>query len=352
MSEPLRLDAAVEVGIAAFSAGTEPPSDDEAWDRLTGAGVEPWLAERLLIFLPMAYVRWWLSDVAYQDTMLTPSGQVDLSAEPVFVAALDRASRAGRSEVERIALRGSEFDAINQLLDGGSKLSDLVLTETRLVDNLSPVQPGDGGVPSPLTLFEGLLREHGVPLDGETEVDARLSVHSASTGVIGRVEFAVSHPALAKPWLVESTTGFGATWRAAIGGAVHKFALGALHPIVDGLFPREAADQVTRQRYEHPSGVFEFVHGPQSSMVADQPVPEIWSLLDRLLETLRVETLSRKVHWLRLFAAYDNGRLHGHDVLLDSEPWPGGAAVVADTRPLPSDGMISVHVFGMLVPVE
>jgi hypothetical protein len=51
------FDAPVEVGIAAFCVGEEPPSDEEVWGRLTGAGVEPWLAERLLIFLPMAYTR-------------------------------------------------------------------------------------------------------------------------------------------------------------------------------------------------------------------------------------------------------------------------------------------------------
>jgi hypothetical protein len=36
------FDGAVEVGIAAFCAGAEPPADEEVWDRLTGAGVEPW----------------------------------------------------------------------------------------------------------------------------------------------------------------------------------------------------------------------------------------------------------------------------------------------------------------------
>jgi hypothetical protein len=69
------VDAAVEVGIAAFCAGEEPPSDEEVWGRLTGAGVEPWLAERLLIFLPMAYTRRLLPDVQYPDGLVVPAGR-------------------------------------------------------------------------------------------------------------------------------------------------------------------------------------------------------------------------------------------------------------------------------------
>ncbi len=59
----------VEVGVAAFCAGAEFPSDGEVWERLTGAGVEPWLAERLLVFLPMAFTRRLLPDVRYPDTV-------------------------------------------------------------------------------------------------------------------------------------------------------------------------------------------------------------------------------------------------------------------------------------------
>jgi hypothetical protein len=73
-------------------------------------------------------------------------------------------------------------------------------------------------------------------------------------------------------------------------------------------------------------------------------------LLDRLLEALRAEGLSRKVHGLRLFVAHQDGRLHTNEVLLDSETWPAGEAVVADSpAPLP-DGMVAVRVFGLLVP--
>lgn len=354
MIESIGFDAAVEVGIAAFCAGEEPPIDEDVWGRLTEAGVEPWLAERLLIFLPMAYTRRLLPDVSYPDGLVAPGGRVSLSAEPVFVAALGRAQRAGRGEVERIAVRSSEFNAINNLLHAGSKLSDLMLSEAALVQDLEPVEQGDGGVPSPRAVFEDFLRGHGVPLDGETKVDAKLFVHPAPAGVVmAQVDFAVSHPALAKPWLVESFAGHGATWRDAIGGAVSMFNLGALHPIVDGLLrPGAAPDQVERERYEHPSGAFELVLGAQINLFTDRSVPSAEPLLDRLLEALRAEPLTRKVHGLRLFIAYHDGQLQTNEVLLDSEQWPGGEAVVADGHaPLP-DGRVAVRIFGLLVPVD
>lgn len=354
MIESRRFDAAVEVGIAAFCAGEKPPEDEDVWERLTEAGVEPWLAERLLIFLPMAYTRRLLSDVTYPDELVTPGGRVELSAEPVFVAALDRAQRAGRDEVERIAMRSAEFNAINNALYDGAELSDLMLGETTLDEDLEPAEDGDGGVPSPRAVFEGFLHAHGVPLDGGTRVDAAIVVHPAPAGVvIAQIDFAVSHPALAEPWLVESFAGHGPTWRDAISEGVNQFRIGALHPIVDGLLrPGAAPDHVERERYDHPSGAFELVLGSQINRFAKGPVPSAGPLLDRLLEALRAEQLTRKVHGLRLFVEYHDGRLQTNEVLLDSEQWPGGETVVADSQALLAHGWVAVRIFGLLVPVD
>ncbi|MEV4357460.1 hypothetical protein [Nonomuraea sp. NPDC049625] len=79
-------------GTAALQAGTETPRDEEVWERLAGAGVEPWPAEQLLTFLPMAYTRRLLADASYPDGLVTPSGRASLLAGPVFVAALGRAA--------------------------------------------------------------------------------------------------------------------------------------------------------------------------------------------------------------------------------------------------------------------
>ncbi|MER7860296.1 DUF6348 family protein [Amycolatopsis japonica] len=347
------LDAALEIGIAAFCAGEEPPSDDVFWELLTGAGVEPWLAERLLVFLPMAYVRRLLPDVTYPDTVRDSRGQVFLAQEPVFVAAYERAQYATRAEFERIALRSSTFAVINEALNAGSQLADLELGEPVLFKDLEPVVEGDGGVPSPQAVFEAFLREHGVLLGDDTRVDTKLIVHPAPEGmVMAQVDFAVSHPALAEPWLVESFAGHGTTWREAIGRAVDGFRHGALHPIVDGLLsPGAAADQVDRERYDHPDGAFELVLGAQITLFAEN-VPSVEPLLDRLLEALRAEKLSRKVHGLRLFVAHNEGALLNNEVLLDSRPWSGGEAVVADHPALVAEGRIATRVFGLLVPID
>ncbi|MGW4131349.1 MULTISPECIES: DUF6348 family protein [Amycolatopsis] len=347
------LDGALEIGIAAFCAGEEPPSDDVFWERLTGAGVEPWLAERLLVFLPMAYVRRLLPDVTYPDTVRDSRGQVFLAQEPVFVAAYERAQYATRAEFERIAFRSSTFAVINEALNAGSQLADLELGEPVLFKDLEPVVEDDGGVPSPQAVFESLLSEHGVLLGDDARVDTKLVVHPTSEGkVMAQVDFAVSHPALAEPWLVESFAGFGTTWREAIGQAVNKFSLGSLHPMVNGLLsPGAAADQVDRERYDHPDGPFELVLGAQITLFAEN-VPSVEPLLDRLLEALRAEKLSRKVHGLRLFVAHNEGALLNNEVLLDSRPWSGGEAVVADHPALVAEGRVATRVFGLLVPID
>ena len=85
-------------------------------------------------------------------------------------------------------------------------------------------------------------------------------------------------------------------------------------------------------------------------MFTDPPVPPAGPLLDQLLQALRAEPLTRKVHWLRLFIAYNDGQLQANEVLLDSEQWPGGEAVVADSQAPVSEERVAVRIFGLLVP--
>ncbi len=354
MIDSLGLDAAVEVGIAAFCAGEKPPHDSEVEDRLTGAGVEPWLAERLMYFLPMAYVRRLMPEAAIPDTVITPGARVRLPAEPVFTAALRRAQRAGRGELKRIALHSAEANGINQLLNRGSQLKNIVLVETALVTDLEPPRRGDGGVPSPLAAFDAALRDHGVRLGRKTKIDASLIVELSPSGVVGtQVDFAVSHPALAVPWLKQSFSGHGATYREAVGQAVHKFELGALHTFIEGLLsPGSAADQVERERYEHPGGAFELVSSTQLVLPTGQPVPEAGPPVDQLLEALRAEPLTPEVHGLGVYLRYQDGRPRIAEVLLDNQPWPAGEAVAAAApAPLP-DGEVTMRAFGLLVPPQ
>ena len=323
-------------------------------ERLSTGGVEPWLAERLLILLPMAYTRRLLPNVTYPDVLVTPGGEVRLSTEPVFAAALARAQLAGRGEIERIALRSSEFDAINNALNAGAPLSDIRLSETRLVQDLPPRTPGDGGVPSPRAVFEELLQRHHVVLDGETKIDAELFVHPAPAGaVMAQLDFSVAHPWLAVPWLVESFAWHGASWREAIGGAAEMFERGALPVFVNALLrPGAEVGPVERERYQHPSGAFDLVLGAQLNLLTDQPVPPAGPLLDGLLMALSAVDISLKIHGLRVFLAYRDGRLQTNEVLLDGEPWPAGEAVAAGSQAPLAAGMVAVRIFGLFVPAE
>jgi hypothetical protein len=356
------FDEAVVVGIAAFHEGAEPPDDDEVFRRLRSAGVEEWLAERLIGFLPLAFGRRVLPGVALADTFLDGETVRPLASEPVYLAAVAAAEVAGRDDIERIGLRSAEFHAVNQALHAGSQLTDLAIGPVSFPDPLPPVGHGDGGVPSPAEIFAAFLSGHGLPVEGpeagtlrvgEASFSARLIAHpSPVDGVLmAQVDVAVDHPEMAEPWMVESCAGVGPTWHEAIRQAMVMFERGVVHPIVEALLSRGAAgDQVSWERYEHPSGTFDLCLGAQLTLFTADPVPSAGPLLDRLLTELRDVPLSRAVHALRVFTCHRDGELITNELLLDGEPWETGARVVAATPPPLPSGMVGQRLFGLLVP--
>ncbi|WP_328477568.1 DUF6348 family protein [Actinoplanes sp. NBC_00393] len=350
-------DEAVVVGVAAFREGVEPPGDDEVRARLRAAGVEPWLAERLLVFLPLAYGRRVLTGVQFAGTFLDGGVERPLDAEPVFVAAIAQAEIAGRADIERIGLRSAEFAAVNNALHAGSNLTDLALGPVALAVPLPAPAPGDGGVPSPAAIFAGLLAAHGLRVEnlcvGDAEFSVRLFSHpSPMPGmVMAQVDVGIDHPALAEPWMVESCAGAGSTWREAIRQAMTMFQRGVVHPVVEALLARgAAAGQVSWERYEHPSGPFDLCLGAQITLFTPDPVPSAGPLLDRLLQELRDVPLSDGVHALRIFTCHRDGSLITNELLLDGEPWEAGARVIAAAPPPAPAGMIGQRLFGLLVP--
>jgi hypothetical protein len=381
---PTLPDEAVVVGVAAFHEGAEPPSDDEVFYRLRTAGVQEWLAERLVAFLPLAFGRRVLPGVTLADTFIDgDSADIDgdsadgdsadsgsagggterlLASEPVFLAAAAAAEIAGRDDIERIGLRSAEFHVVNQALHAGAQMTDLVVKPIRFPDPLPPVEDGDGGVPSPAAIFADFLRGHGLPVEGpeagrlrvgEASFSARLIAHpSPLQGVLmAQVDVAVDHPEMAEPWMVESCAGVGPTWREAIHQAMVMFERGVVHPIVEALLSRGAAsDQVSWEPYDHPSGAFDLCLGAQLTLFTADPVPSAEPLLDRLLTELREVPLSRAVHALRVFTCHRDGELVTNELLLDGEPWEPGARVVAATPPPLPTGMVGQRLFGLLVP--
>jgi len=354
---PQPYDEAVAVGIASFLEGDDPPSDDTVLTRLDQTGVESWLAVRLLVFLPLAFGRRVLTGVNLSDEFFDGPALRPLAEEPVFRAAMARAERASRPEVERIGLRSSEVDAVNNALNRGSRLEDLTGSPVALADPLPPPGDGDGGVPSPRTAFVEFLRGHGYTVEnlrvGDLEVDARVfaAPRTHPERVMVQVDFEARHPALATGRLLESFAGTGATWREAIVECIRKFERASLHPIIAALIDRTAGqDQVGWEPYAHPAGPFDLCLGAQITLYAPQGAPPAGPLLDRLLEALREVPLSRAVHSLRLFVYHRDGDLLTNEVLLDGDDWTAGQAVVAAAPAPTTTGVIGVRIFGLLVP--
>jgi hypothetical protein len=120
-----------------------PGLDDEGVFRaLVNQGVERLLAARLVEFLPIAYCRVLLlnSGVRFSNSFaraVSPLKIQSLSCESVwipFLAYAESEIREGvaRREILMVAGRSAEFHAINQMLDKGAELKNVVLTPISL----------------------------------------------------------------------------------------------------------------------------------------------------------------------------------------------------------------------------
>jgi Family of unknown function (DUF6348) len=348
------FDAAVEAGVAAFMASETAPSDAEILARLESQGVAGWLAQRLVFFLPLAFGRRVLPGVQLSGEYDSQGTLRGLDSDPLYAAALERASQANRAEVERIGLRSAEVNAVNNALHAGSQLEDLVVGPPVAVQPLPPPGDGDGGVPSPKRLLVEALTQHGLTVEegarvGALRFDARAFPHRASAGVIVQVDFLLRHPALAADPLIESLAGWGETWSTAIGQCVSKFAVCSLHPIMAGLLGARGGREVTRIPVDHPSGRFELCVGPTITMFASTG-PEMGPVLTSLLDALPSVPLARAVHGLRIYLQHTDGALNINEVLLDGEPWEQGQVVVAATSFPDLPPMVATRLFGLLVP--
>jgi hypothetical protein len=353
------FDEAVLVGVTAFCAGAEPPPGEAVQESLLGGGVEPWMAERLMIFLPLAFGRRVLAGVKVADEFVDGATPRRLADDPVFAAATRIAQLAGQAETARIAGYSHEVAAVGQALRDGAKAEDLALGPITLDEAMPPLGSGSGGVPAPSKIFAHWMAAYGVALGedlklGPAEFRATLTPHPrpAPELVVAQVNFAVNHPALARPWMVESCVGAAPTWREAIFQSLAMFERAVAYPMIAALLDRgTAGDNVHIERYAHPGGEFELLLGAQLDLFATEPVPSAEPLLDQLLTALKDVPLSRAVHALRFFTAHQDGRLLSNEVFLDGEPWETGMKVAASAdAPLPA-GPVGVRVFAFLVPV-
>lgn len=352
------FDEAVVVGVTAFCESAEPVAGDEIKGKLLSGGLEPWLADRLVYFLPLAFGRRVIAGAEVDETFLDGETRRRLDRDPIYRAAVQRAMVAEEPEIARIAGYSSEVAAVSQALQGGAELEKLKLGPVALEPALPPLGAGSGGVPSPGSVFAHWMAAYGVAIGddlklGDAEFRATLAPHPRPTPelVVAQVNFAVNHPALARPWMVESCVGVAPTWKEAIFQTLAMFERAVAYPMIAALLDRNAAgDNVYIERYQHPAGEFELLLGAQVDLFATEPVPSAEPLFDQLLAALKDVPLSRAVHALRFFTAHQDGRLLTNEVVLDGEPWETGMKVAASfPAPLPA-GPVGVRVFAFLVP--
>lgn len=347
------LDAAVEIGISLFLAAPE-QDDPELESKLLTGGFPPWLAARLLFFVPLAFGRRLLGECQLANAYTAGGQQHPLEEDPVWRAVTARAAQASRDEIGALAPRSSEISAVNSFLeshpDRADALGELQLSAPTRVNALPPIEAseapeppeapeakrdgasiGDGGVPSPALAFRRYLEGHGHAVredggalfTGELRFGARVFPRPAAKWPQVQVDFYVAHPSLAAPYLLESFAGAGERWGDALRQTIVKFERGSLHVLIAGLLDRgSCADQVEWE----PLGdaPFELCLGGALQTFGPAKAPRLAALIDRLKSALAAAALTAKVHGLRVFLAHDGARLTVVEVLLDNELWPPG----------------------------
>jgi hypothetical protein len=146
----LVIQGGVDVSRAIALIARMADSDDDAIvDALVSLGASNPRANRLVAFIPMAFVRVLLRSMPIRfpetarlydpDTDSVLPGELRLSDEPIFVEASRLAEEAlthgtlTRAGFEAVAFRSAEAHVINQLLKSGSEPRDVSLTPAHIV---------------------------------------------------------------------------------------------------------------------------------------------------------------------------------------------------------------------------
>lgn len=325
-------------------------------------GIAPWLAIRLVYFLPLALGRLLLRDCALRDSYVAGEEEHALADDAVWVAAERRARQASRDEVEAIGMRSSEVSAVNQFLrahpERADTLGELEFSSPTLGQALPPPEPGDGGAPSPALAFRQFLEGHGYEV---REVDGGMCTGALRFGAVVypweasraqlQVDFTIEHPALAVPRLLESFAGFGETWNDALRQTIVKFERNTLHVLIAGLLDRGSCpEQVEWEPLGDAAGGFELCFGGMLQTFGTGKAPLLGPLIDDLKAALAGGALAAAVHGLRVFLAYDGSALSVCEVLLDNEVWEEGVCIAEARDWRTGEETWGVRWFALVVP--
>jgi hypothetical protein len=357
---------AIELGVSSFLAMRE-ADEGTVEARLAAVGIAPWLARRLVVWLPIAFGRALLRDAPFTEDFGDGGPPARLADDPIYRAAAARARRMTRDEVAAIALRSCEVSAVNAFLNDArargatAALSDVGAMALALPSPLPPIEEGDGGLASPRAVLASLLAAHGYPVEyregtamrvGDVDFDARVFPRWSGEQLMLQVDFVARGRRIATDALCESFAGVGPTYSAAVVDALRKFERGSFHVIVASLFdPTSGGEQVSWESWPHPTGPFRACLGAQLVMYGGVDHAPMGDLVDALRDALRDEPLTRAVHALRLFTAWRGDVSLVNEVLLDNEPWPAGEALSRDFPWPASDRLWGTRFFAMLAPL-
>jgi hypothetical protein len=147
--------------------------------------------------------------------------------------------------------------------------------------------------------------------------------------------------------IVESCAGIGDSTKAAIENAERSFVTNALHVLL-AAFARASGDQVTEERWESGGHAFRAILGNVTGRGAMPAVGAPTAWIEDVEAAVRVASLSKRTHWLRVYCARSGDSAHVTEALLDNESWPELEARLAAFPWPPTDAFYSARIFVVL----
>lgn len=325
---------AVEYGVACM-VGMPEASDAQLVERLTSLGMEAWLAEHLVQWLPLAYAERVFQGVRLIRTYAVVGGaDRSLDDEPIFLAACERAKEAGREECLAVAPRSSIHNAIS---NGAKAASERGVpfdmrgdAAVSLFSALPPIEPGDGGVPRANERIQALIRAHGfASLPKRMRFETRVFPRITANAFYVCVELVVHDPRIVQGRIVESVLGEGPTLHRAVAVGIEKLSINVLHALLASLIDNSAcADHVEWAEWRHRDGRLRACIGQELVLHNPEHVPDATALLHALEAALAHEPLAKGFHALRVFTLHEASKTLADEVLLDGASWPKGLAIL------------------------